>query len=196
MTTTDQSQSTYPARLDIDYVSSNRNRLTTFFRLITSIPMMVLFTALGFSTNVIFMPVVLMLLFRQKYPRWWFDFNLEMQRFSTRFTAYMSLLTDVYPSTDETQSVHMDLDYPDAQQLNRWLPLIKWFLAIPHYIALVILGQIAVIAIVVSWFIILFTGSFPKGIHDYLVGVNRWIWRVTAYAFLLNTDEYPPFSLD
>ncbi|MBP39441.1 MAG: DUF4389 domain-containing protein [Dehalococcoidia bacterium] len=196
MTTADQSQSTYPARLDIDYVSSNRNRLTTFFRLITSIPMMVLFTALGFSTNVIFMPVVLMLLFRQKYPRWWFDFNLEMQRFSTRFTAYMSLLTDVYPSTDETQSVHMDLDYPDAQQLNRWLPLIKWFLAIPHYIALVILGQIAVIAIVVSWFIILFTGSFPKGIHDYLVGVNRWIWRVTAYAFLLNTDEYPPFSLD
>ncbi len=196
MTTADQSQSTYPARLDIDYVSSNRNRLTTFFRLITSIPMMVLFTALGFSTNVIFMPVVLMLLFRQKYPRWWFDFNLEMQRFSTRFTAYMSLLTDVYPSTDETQSVHMDLDYPDAQQLNRWLPLIKWFLAIPHYIALVILGQIAVIAIVVSWFIILFTGSFPKGIHDYLVGVNRWVWRVTAYAFLLNTDEYPPFSLD
>ena len=196
MTTADQSQSTYPARLDIDYVSSNRNRLTTFFRLITSIPMMVLFTALGFSTNVIFMPVVLMLLFRQKYPRWWFDFNLEMQRFSTRFTAYMSLLTDVYPSTDETQSVHMDLDYPDAQQLNRWLPLIKWFLAIPHYIALVILGQIAVIAIVVSWFIILFTGSFPKGIHAYLVGVNRWIWRVTAYAFLLNTDEYPPFSLD
>jgi hypothetical protein len=137
-----------------------------------------------------------MILFRQKYPRWWFDFNLEYQRFSMRITAYMSLLTDEYPSTDEHQGVHLDIDYPDAAQLNRYLPLFKWILAIPHYVVLAVLSPIALLLVMIGWLVILFTGNFPEGFHKFIVGVNRWGQRVMAYAFLLTTDEYPPFSLD
>jgi hypothetical protein len=197
MTTATQPQPTYPARLNIDYVGSNRNRLTTFFRLITAIPVMVVFMAFGSGASTMMtLPVVLMLLFRKKYPRWWFDFNLEYQRFSTRLWVYWTLLTDVYPSTDDEQGVHMEIDYPDAAQLNRWLPLFKWILAIPHYIVLFFLFIVSSFVIVLGWFIILLTGSFPSGFHSFLVGVNRWTLRVGAYAFLLTTDKYPPFSLD
>jgi hypothetical protein len=197
MTNEAQAQSTYPVRLDIDYAGSDRNRLTNFFRTITVIPILVLVTALGSGTKtVIVIPTLLMILFRQKYPRWWFDFNLEYQRFSMRITAYMSLLTDEYPSTDEHQGVHLDIDYPDAAQLNRYLPLFKWILAIPHYVVLAVLSPIALLLVMIGWLVILFTGNFPEGFHKFIVGVNRWGQRVMAYAFLLTTDEYPPFSLD
>ena len=210
----------YPARLNIDYVDDNRNRLTVFFRLLTAIPIVILIGGIGtdqWSTDfwvyegtdwttqisyaigvvsLLFLPVLLMILFRQKYPRWWFDFNLQLVRFSTRVEAYIGLLTDQYPSTDEEQGVHLDIDYPDASQLNRWLPLIKWLLAIPHYIVLFLLFLAALVILIVGWFVILFTGRFPRGFHDFLVGVTRWALRVEAYAFLLTTDEYPPFSLD
>ena len=197
MTTEAQPQSTYPARLSVDYAGTNRNRLTTLFRVITVIPILTVLTAIANgATSVFFLPVLLMILFRQKYPRWWFDFNVQYQRFSTRVVVYMSLLTDDYPSTDEQQGVHLEIDYPDASQLNRWLPLVKWFLAIPHYIVLILLFVAAIVILVVGWFIILFTGNFPRGFHNFVVGVNRWTLRVTVYAFLLTTDEYPPFSLD
>ena len=143
-----------------------------------------------------FLPVLLMILFRRKYPRWWFDFKVQNQRFSTRVSVYVSLLTDEYPSTDEEQGVHLEIDYPDASQLNRWMPLVKWILAIPHYVVLFVLLIIAAILIMLGWFVILLTGTFPRGFHNFIVGVNRWSLRVTAYAFLLTTDEYPPFSLD
>ena len=197
MTTAAQPQSTYPARLTVDYAGTNRNRLTTLFRVITVIPILTVLAAIANgATSVFFLPVMLMILFRQKYPRWWFDFNLQYQRFSTRVIVYMSLLTDDYPSTDEEQGVHLEIDYPDASQLNRWMPLVKWILAIPHYVALFVLLIIAAILIVIGWFVILLTGSFPRGFHNFVVGVNRWALRVMAYAFLLTTDEYPPFSLD
>ncbi len=197
MTTAAQPQSTYPARLNIDYVGTNRNRLTSFFRFLTVIPIWTVFAAIGSGGgSILFLPVLLMILFRQKYPRWWFDFNVQYQRFSTRVGVYMTLLTDDYPSTDEEQGVHLEIDYPDASRLNRWLPLVKWILAVPHYVVLFVLGVVALILIVIGWFVILFTGTFPRGFHDYIVGVNRWTLRVTAYAFLLTTDEYPPFSLD
>jgi hypothetical protein len=197
MTTAAQPQSTYPARLTVDYAGTNRNRLTTLFRVITVIPILTVLAAIANgATSVFFLPVMLMILFRQKYPRWWFDFNLQYQRFSTRFSVYMSLLTDDYPSTDEEQGVHLEIDYPDASQLNRWMPLVKWILAIPHYVALFVLLIIAAILIVIGWFVILLTGTFPRGFHNFIVGVNRWTLRVMAYAFLLTTDEYPPFSLD
>jgi hypothetical protein len=197
MTTAAQPQSTYPARLTVDYAGTNRNRLTTLFRVITVIPILTVLAAIvNGATSVFFLPVMLMILFRQKYPRWWFDFNLQYQRFSTRFSVYMSLLTDDYPSTDEEQGVHLEIDYPDASQLNRWMPLVKWILAIPHYVALFVLLIIAAILIVIGWFVILLTGTFPRGFHNFIVGVNRWTLRVMAYAFLLTTDEYPPFSLD
>jgi asparagine N-glycosylation enzyme membrane subunit Stt3 len=137
-----------------------------------------------------------MIVFRQKYPRWWFDFNLAMLNFSTRVGAYVGLLTDEYPSTDEEQGVHITLEYPDASQLNRWLPLVKWLLAIPHYVVLFFLYIVAVILIILGWFAILLSGKFPRGIHDYLVGVTRWTLRVEAYALFLTTDKYPPFSLE
>ena len=137
-----------------------------------------------------------MLVVRQRYPRWWFDFALELGRFSSRVMAYLLLLTDLYPSTVETQAVHLDVAYPDAQALNRWLPLVKWLLAVPHYVALALLGIGVVAVTVIAWFAILFTGSYPRGLFDFVVGVGRWGTRVWAYAFLLVTDDYPPFSLD
>ncbi len=184
--------SDYPVSLNIDYSGSGRNRLTVFFRIITLIPIILIQSGL----QILVFPVLLMILFRQKYPRWWFDFNLELTMFSTRVGAYWMLQTDEYPSTDEEQSIHLTLDYPDASQLNRWLPLFKWILAIPHYIVFSILLTVVFILVIVGWFSIVFTGKFPQEIHNYLVGVNRWSLRVQAYAFLLTTDKYPPFSLD
>jgi hypothetical protein len=207
---------TYPVTFTVDFPDRDLNRLTTAFRLIVAIPIGIILSLLSSesihyatSTNgtnetvttiatgggLLFLPLVLMLLFRQKYPRWWFDWNLQLLRFSSRVSAYIALLDDHYPSTDEEQSVHLNFPYPDAQQLNRWLPLVKWLLAIPHYIVLFFLGIGAIVAIILAWFAILFTGRYPRGLFDFVVGVMRWSNRVTGYAFALVTDEYPPFSL-
>jgi hypothetical protein len=144
----------------------------------------------------LFTATALMIIFRQRYPRWWFDFSRELTRFSARVGAYAALLTDRYPSTVEEQSVHLDIDYPDVEaDLNRWFPLVKWLLAIPHYIVLFFLGIAAVFAMILAWFAILATGQYPRALFDFMVGVSRWWLRVEAYAFLLVTDRYPPFSL-
>lgn len=215
----------YPLRFDVDYPDRPLNRLTTFFRLFTVIPILIVLASIdgswGWSEadywswanwenwlhdegappfftgyGLLFIPILLMLLFRRKYPRWWFDFNLEFLRFATRVWTYASLLRDEYPSTDEEQAVRLDIDYPDAQQdLNRWLPLIKWFLAIPHYIILIPLSIVAFLCIIVAWFAILFTGRYPRDLFNLVVGVDRWWLRVDAYAFILITDQYPPFRL-
>ncbi len=202
----------YPARLSIDYPEQGLNRTTTVFRIILVIPIAIVvglvsgsvasnlpdqsdFTAL-LAGGVLFAPTLLMLVFRQKYPRWWFDWNLELSRFSTRVNAYGALMRDEYPSTDEQQAVHLELDYPDAaRDLNRWLPLVKWLLAIPHYIVLAVLAVAALVCVVIAWFAILFTGRYPRGLFDFVLGVNRWGLRVGAYMWLLITDRYPPFSL-
>src|ERR671923_640905 len=183
--------------------------LETAFRIILALPIVVLLTMLTsmmaqnddnrgtivLAAGVLFLPLVLMLLFRQKYPRWWFDWNLNLLRFSNRVTAYLALLDDRYPSTDEEQSVHLELAYPDAHRLNRWLPLVKWFLAIPHYIVLFFLYIAVFFVVIAAWFAILFTGRYPRGIFDFVEGVIRWHNRVVGYAFILVTDRYPPFSL-
>ena len=212
-------QEMYSARLEIDY-PDRLERLSTLLRLFYVIPIAIvisLVSAAATSTTVIyqsgevikrttssgggigsglFAATVLMILFRQRYPRWWFDFLLAFNRFGMRVGAYLALLTDRYPSTEDEQSVHLDLDYPDAREgLNRWLPLVKWFLALPHYFVLLFLGLGALVAVVIAWFAILFTGHYPRGLFDYVVGVGRWALRVQAYAFLLLTDTYPPFSL-
>lgn len=204
----------YPARVDIDYPEEGLSRLTTLFRLIMLIPIGIVLSVLGNGAGNVFqvgeatsiaistsgfllVPTLLMLLFRRKYPRWWFDWNLELSRFSTRVAAYFLLLRDEYPSTDEEQAVHLDLDYPDAERdLNRWLPLVKWLLAIPHYIVLSFLWVIAMVLLVVAWFAILFTGRYPRRIFRFVLGLLRWQLRVTAYMWLLTTDRYPPFSFD
>ncbi len=202
----------YPVSLSIDYPERKLNRLTSFFRIFVAIPILVIIILLaggpqagwdmsdkgyqyGGAAAFVFLPLVLMLLFRQKYPRWWYDWNLALTRFTMRVDAYVLLLTDVYPSTDEEQAVHLEIPYPEAKNLNRWLPLVKWLLAIPHYIVLAFLSIGVVIIVVVAWFAILFSGRFPKGLFDYVVGVYRWCLRVSAYAFLLTTDRYPPFDL-
>jgi Domain of unknown function (DUF4389) len=207
--------SQYPVRLSIDYPDRDLNRATTFFRIIVAIPIFIVLASVsgwGWSAGwdrgndyvvfagaaggiLIFAPLV-MILFRQKYPRWWFDWNLNLFRFQNRVFAYLALMDDRYPSTDEDQAVHIDIDYPDAQRdLNRWLPLVKWLLAIPHFIVLVFLGIGAFFVVIFAWFAILFTGRYPRGLFDFVEGVFRWGARVEGYALLLVTDRYPPFSL-
>jgi hypothetical protein len=195
----------YPVQFTVDYPERKLNRLTTAFRLIVAIPILAVICGLTINGSpdlliasgaLLFVPTFLMIIFRQKYPRWWFDFNLQSSRFANRVAAYMALMRDEYPSTDDEQSVHLSLPYPDVtRDLNRWMPLVKWFLAIPHYIALTVLGIAAVVAVIVAWFAILFTGRYPRSIFTFVEGVMRWNNRVTAYAITLVTDEYPPFRL-
>lgn len=181
----------YPARLDIEYPQS-LGRISTLLRPILAIPAIILLSVIP---PALCTPVALMLVFRQKYPRWWFDFNLEAVRFQNRVYAYLNLMTDEYPSTDEEQSVKLDLDYPDAAQLNRWLPLVKWLLALPHYIVIWVLVVLQNIVVLLAWLAILFTGQYPRPLFTFMLNAERWTLRVEAYAFLLITDRYPPFRL-
>ena len=212
----------YPARLDVDY-PEKLDRLTTFFRLLWIIPIAIILGLISGAgetiTNTVFLneagevirntqqtagglfagligATALMILFRQLYPRWWFDFSRELTRFEARVGAYATLLTDKYPSAVDEQSVHLELDYPNVKtDLNRWLPLVKWLLVIPHYFVLFFLSIASFFAVILAWFAILFTGRYPRGLFDFNVGVSRWWLRVGAYAFLMVTDRYPPFSL-
>jgi len=204
---------TYPVQFAVDYPDRPLNRLTTFFRVFAAIPILIVLGAVAGGTwqwsdngnvravvvgagGLLFLGPLLMILFRRKYPRWWFDWNLELQRFSNRVTAYLALMDDRYPATDDHQSVHLDYPYPDAAaELNRWLPLVKWLLAIPHYIVLFFLEIAALFAAVGAWFAILFSGRYPRGLFQFIEGVIRWHNRVIAYAGLLVTDRYPPFRL-
>lgn len=213
-------QPPYPVTFSVDYPERSLDRVTTFFRLFTAIPIMIVIGTVSGGTwqyttqdrlegagstgtlviagagGILFFGPLLMILFRQKYPRWWFDWNLELQRFSNRVGIYLALMDDHYPSTDDHQSVHLDYPYPDVERdLNRWLPLVKWLLAIPHYIVLAFLWIGALVAIIIAWFAILFTGTYPRGLFDFVEGVFRWSNRVTGYAVTLVTDEYPPFRL-
>ena len=209
----------YPANVAVDYPDRPLNRLTTFFRIWVAIPILIvlnLLTSSGAGTHyttpaasdqnttvqftlggfaVLVLPVLLMLLFRKKYPKWWYDWNYEFTKFSMRVQSYLLLLRDEYPSTDEEQAVHVYLPYPDAKLLSRGLPLVKWFLAIPHYLVLGMLVIAEIVIVIIAWFAILFTGRYPRGMFDFVVGVTRWGLRVEAYAILLTTDRYPPFSL-
>ena len=199
----------FPLTYTVEYPDRKLNRLSSAFRFLWLIPIGIIAGLLvwGFDfqgsasrfswtvTGFLGIPVLLMLLFRGKYPRWWFDWNLNLAKFVVRYEAYCMLLRDEYPSTDEEQAAFIDFPYPDATQLSRGLPLVKWFLAIPHYFVLFFLFIGVAVSVIIAWFAILFTGRYPRGLFDYVVGVNRWMWRVQAYAFLLVTDQYPPFSL-
>ena len=212
----------YAARLEVDY-PDKLDRLSSFFRVIWIIPIAILIGLIagagetvnntvvvdqvgrviktgrettGGILSGLFVATLLMILFRQRYPRWWFEFSRELTRFGYRVAAYATLLTDEYPSTVEEQAVHLEIDYPDVKKdLDRFMPLFKWLFAIPHYIFLAFLVVGVVFAVIFAWFAILFTGRYPRGLFDYVVGVARWGLRVNAYAFLLVTDRYPPFSL-
>jgi Domain of unknown function (DUF4389) len=203
----------YPVQFSVAYPDRQLNRLTTFFRIFAAIPILIVIGAVegqggsyasqgddwsyaAGTGGLLFIPPLLMIVFRQKYPRWWFDWNLQLMRFSARVGVYLALMDDTYPSTDEEQSVKLELIYPDAKNgLNRWLPLVKWLLAIPHFVILLFLSLAAVVSVIIAWFAILFTGRYPRGLFDFVEGVYRWWNRVIGYALVLVTDEYPPFSL-
>jgi hypothetical protein len=206
-------QPTYPVQFAVDYPDRPLNRLTTAFRIFVAIPILIVLGSVSGGTwqwssargttvvaagagGLLFLGPLLMILFRQKYPRWWFDWNLELQRFTNRVLVYLLLMDDRYPATDQQQAVHLDYVEPDGgRALNRWLPLVKWLLAIPHYIVLFFLWIALLIVVIIAWFAILFTGRYPRGMFDFVQGVVRWGARVVAYAFVLVTDRYPPFAL-
>jgi hypothetical protein len=209
-------QPPYPVRFSIDYPDRPLNRLTTALRIFVAIPIMIVlgtvsgavvysaqrypggpeYVVVAGAGGLLFAGPLLMILFRQKYPRWWFDWNVELQRFTNRVLLYVLLLDDRYPSTDEEQSLHLDYVYPDAKRdLNRFLPLVKWLLAIPHFVVLSFLWIAVLVVVFIAWFAILFTGRYPRSLFDFVEGVIRWGQRVVSYAFLLTTDRYPPFSL-
>ncbi len=209
--TTVTGQEPYPVQFAVDYPDRPLNRATTFFRIITVIPIWIVLGTVSHEAwgasdgryyavtagGALFLGPLLMILFRLKYPRWWFDWNLELQRFTNRVFVYVALMDDRYPSTDEHQSVRLDYRYPDVPaELNRFLPLVKWLLAIPHYIVLFFLNIAAIIVVIVAWFAILFAGRYPRGMFDFVEGVFRWNNRVAGYAFILITDRYPPFRLE
>jgi hypothetical protein len=219
MTDAPTTEPAYPVQFSVDYPDRELDRLTTAFRIFTAIPIAIVlalisaggvggpggwdgegrgfFLAFGSGGGLLVLAPLVMILFRQKYPRWWFDWNLNLVRFENRVAAYLFLLRDEYPSTDEEQQVHLSFPYPDARNdLNRWLPLVKWLLAIPHLIILVFLALAALVVVIIAWFAILFTGRYPEGLFDFVVGVMRWGNRVQGYAFVLITDRYPPFSLN
>jgi hypothetical protein len=205
--------SDYPVTFSVDYPDRQLNRVSTGFRIFAAIPILLLAatltgsyggwggeygvgTATGFLGGLLFLPPLLMILFREKYPRWWYDWNLELGRFTARIGVYLSLMEDRYPSTDDQQAVHLDFPHPDPKtDIDRALPLVKWLLAIPHYIVLIFLYIGVFFAAIFAWFAILFTGRYPRGLFGFIEGVYRWHWRVVGYAFLLVTDKYPPFRL-
>jgi hypothetical protein len=207
METTD---SAYPVRFDIDYPEQPRNRLTVAFRLILVLPILAVIAAIGavgssssdpipfvcIAAGVLFLPAVMLIVARQKYPRWWFDFSVASLSFHNRVVAYLLLLRDEYPSTDDEQTVHLQVPYPDVHRdLNRWMPLVKWFLAVPHYVVLVVLDVAVVLTSIAAWSTVLFIGRYPRPLFRFVVGVMRWHNRVVSYAFVLATDTYPPFRL-
>ena len=203
----------YPVNLSVEYPDRPLDRLSTAFRILVAIPIMVVLGTVSGTTwsyysssgtvhvvagagGLLFLGPLLMILFRQKYPRWWFDWNLELQRFTNRVLVYVLLMDDRYPSTDQEQALRLDYVYPDVpRELNRFLPLVKWLLVIPHFIVLAFLWIAVFFVVIVAWFAILFTGRYPRGMFDFVEGVVRWGQRVVAYAFTLVTDRYPPFSL-
>lgn len=205
------SNNKYPATLTIDY-PEKLDRFSSFFRIFFIIPIIIILGLVSGpdrsreinenasyvynAGGIIFLATLLMILFREKYPKWWYDWNIALTKFSVRVFAYLLLLRSEYPSTDEDQAIHIEIPYPDVKkELNRFLPLVKWFLAIPHYIVLAFLYVGVVFAAIIAWFVIVFTAKYPTGLFNYVVGVIRWSIRVDAYAFLLITDKYPIFSL-
>jgi hypothetical protein len=213
-------QTLYPVRFSVDYPDRPLDRVSTLFRVVAAIPILLLLGSVSGATwrwttegrttvagadgsllfvgagGLLFVGPLLMILFRQKYPRWWFDWNLELLRFANRVAAYLALMDDRYPSTDDHQAVHLNVPYPDAaRDLNRWLPLVKWLLALPHYLVLVVVNLAAVVAVIAAWVAILATGRYPRGLFSFVEGVIRWNNRVVSYAAILATDRYPPFRL-
>ena len=184
----------YPLRYDVEY-PEELSRWLIFVKWLLAIPHFLILYVLGAVVSVITFIAFFAILFTKKYPRGLFDFVVNVNRWNANVLGYYGLLRDDYPpfSWEPGQyPVTYEVDYPE--ELNRWLPLIKWLLAFPHFIILLVLYIVAAVAWFIAWFAILFTRRFPRGLFEFIVGVLRWQYRVSAYTNLLR-DEYPPFSL-
>jgi hypothetical protein len=184
----------YPLRFDVEY-PDELNRWLPLIKWLLAIPQLLIVYALLSVVSVIHLIAFFAILFTTKYPQQLFEFALNVYRWQMNVSGYVGLMRDEYPpfSWEPGQyPVTFEIDY--AEQLNRWLPLIKWLLAFPHYIVLTFLFIAASVVWIIAFFAILFTRRFPQGLFDFNVGVLRWWQRVNAYVYLMR-DEYPPFSL-
>jgi hypothetical protein len=192
----------------IDVTLTERNRVTALFRIILVVPMAIFLAAFTPSVadlesgdlNSLYagffaLPVGLAIVFRQVYPSYLLAFNEALLSLQTRVNAYVVLLTDEYPSIEENDVVSVTFPEVDAKALNRWLPLIKWLLAIPLYLVGIVYIVYAAFLTLFAWISILFSGNFPEFCAEGIVGVIAYWNRVVGYALILVTDEYPTFSL-
>jgi hypothetical protein len=190
----------------IDVTLTERNRVTAFFRLILAVPALIFVSsfapsaafsdeAAGIFAGLLAVPAGLAIVVRQVYPSYVLVFNEALLSLQTRVDAYLVLLTDEYPSIEENDIVSVTFPEVDAKQLNRWLPLIKWLLALPLYLVGIVYFIYATLLTLLGWFSILFTGRYPEVCAEGVVGTIAYWNRVVGYAFLLVTDEYPTFSL-
>lgn len=190
----------------IDVALTERNRLTAFFRIILVAPALVFLAsfapssafsedAVGIYAGLLALPAALAIIVRQVYPSYVLAFNDALLSLQTRVDAYLLLLTDEYPSIEENDVVSVTFPEVDAKQLNRWLPLIKWLLALPLYLVGIVYVIYAALLTLIAWFSVLFTGNYPEFCAEGVVGTIAFWNRVAGYALLLVTDEYPTFSL-
>jgi hypothetical protein len=184
----------YPVRFDVQY-PEQLSRWLIFVKWILAIPHFLILYALNAVAGICVLIGFFAILFTRQFPRGLWDFVVNTRRWNENNSAYIALMRDEYPPFSWEPGVYpvtLEVDYPE--EMNRWLPLVKWLLAIPHLIVLSVLYIAAIVVIIIAWFAILFTGQFPRGMFDFVVGVMRWNNRVYAYFYLLR-DEYPPFSL-
>ena len=190
----------------IDVTLTERNRLTAFFRIILVVPAFIFVAsfsptsafsddAMSIYAGLLALPAALAIIVRQVYPSYVLAFNDALLSLQTRVDAYLLLLTDEYPSIEENDVVSVTFPEVDAKQLNRWLPLVKWLLAVPLYLVGIVYVIYAAILTVIAWFSVLFTGNYPEFCAEGVVGTIAYWNRVAGYALLLVTDEYQTFSL-
>ena len=191
----------------IDVTLTERNRITALFRIILVLPMAIFVASFMppsdlstsessyFAVGFLVLPVGLALVFRQVYPTYLLTFNQAVLSLQTRFNSYLLLLTDEYPSIEENNVVTVTFPPVDAKALNRWLPLVKWFLAIPLYVVGIIYVVYAAFLTVFAWFSVVFSGNYPEWCAEGVVGTIAYWNRIAGYALLYVTDEYPAFSL-
>ena len=188
----------------VDVTLTERNRVTALFRIILVVPMAIFVASFApnwsnnsdsWTIGLLILPVALAIVFRQVYPSYLLTFNEALLSLQTRVDAYVLLLTDEYPSIEDNDVVSVTFPEVDAKSLNRWLPLVKWFLAIPLYLVGIAYIIYAAFLTLFAWFSILFTGNYPEFCAEGVVGTIAYWNRVVGYALVLVTDEYPSFSL-
>jgi hypothetical protein len=199
MTTTPAPAGAHPAYLDLD-APLEIARWRPLVHWLLAIPQLIIAAVLGYVAYVVWVICFFAVLFTRRVPDGLFAFQVMTQRYNWRASSYAMFMRESYPPFDFT-TVDVDpggdpaiVGVQHPGEVNRWLPLVKWLLAIPHYIVLAVLGIVVFVVLVIAWFAVIITGRYPQGLRDFLVGYSRWSWRVWAYVLLLR-DEYPPFTL-